>query len=102
MVQNILFQIYAVDQRILRNKTNLRFPQKYQILILEWFLKDHVTLKTGVMMLKVQLWSQDINYTLLYIHIENRWFTFILIICLISWTVFLIKYTKPGWAEEKH
>ncbi len=26
--------------------------------ILEWFLKDHVTLKTGVMMLKIQLWSQ--------------------------------------------
>ncbi len=26
-----------------------------QISILEWFLKDHVTLKTGVMMLKIQL-----------------------------------------------
>ncbi len=26
-----------------------------QIIILEWFLKDHVTLKTGVMMLKIQL-----------------------------------------------
>ncbi len=26
---------------------------------LEWFLKDHVTLKTGVMMLKIQLWSQQ-------------------------------------------
>ncbi len=24
-----------------------------------WFLKDHVTLKTGVMMLKIQLWSQE-------------------------------------------
>ncbi len=29
-----------------------------QISILEWFLKDHVTLKT-VMMLKIQLWSQQ-------------------------------------------
>jgi len=36
----------------------------HQILILEWFLKDHVTLKTGVMMLKIT----GINYTLLYIH----------------------------------
>jgi len=30
-----------------------------QILILEWFLKGHVTLKTGVMMLKIQLSSQE-------------------------------------------
>jgi len=28
---------------------------KQQIIILEWFLKDHVTLKTGVMMLKIHL-----------------------------------------------
>ena len=27
-----------------------------EIIILEWFLKDHVTLKTGVMMLKIQLY----------------------------------------------
>jgi len=27
------------------------------ISILEWLLKDHVTLKTGVMMLKIQLWQ---------------------------------------------
>jgi len=33
-----------------------------QIIILELFLKDHVTLKTGVMMLKIQLWW--INYML--------------------------------------
>jgi len=44
---------------------------EHQILILEWFLTDHVTLKTGVMMLKIT----GINYTLLDIHIENRWFT---------------------------
>jgi len=30
-----------------------------QIIILEWFLKDHVTLKTAVMMMKIQLWSQE-------------------------------------------
>jgi len=29
-----------------------------QIIILEWFLKDHVTL-TRVMMLKIQFWSQE-------------------------------------------
>ncbi len=30
-----------------------------QISILEWFLKDHVTLKTEVMMLKIQFSSQE-------------------------------------------
>jgi len=25
---------------------------EHQIIILDWFLKDHVTLKTGVMMMK--------------------------------------------------
>ncbi len=30
----------------------------------EWFLKDHVTLKTGVMMLKIQLYITEINYIL--------------------------------------
>ncbi len=38
-----------------------------QISILEWFLKDHVTLKTGVMMLKIQLYSKYIYYIILYI-----------------------------------
>ncbi len=28
-------------------------------LLCEWFLKDRVTLKTGVMMLKIQIWSQQ-------------------------------------------
>jgi len=28
--------------------------------ILEWFLKDHVTLKTGVMMLKIQLYHHTL------------------------------------------
>ncbi len=35
--------------------------------------EDHVTLKTGVMMLKIQLWS-EIKYIWKYIHIENRYF----------------------------
>jgi len=32
---------------------------EHQIIILEWFLKDHMTPKTGVMMVKIQLWSQE-------------------------------------------
>jgi len=46
------------------------FPQnhlKHQIIILEWFLKDHVTLKTGGMMLKIQLCITGINDILKYI-----------------------------------
>ncbi len=51
-----------------------------QISILEWFLKDHVTLKTEVMMLKIQIF----HHILTDIHIEN-------ILNLIISTVFLIK-----------
>ncbi len=36
--------------------------------------EDHVTLKTGVMMLKIQLRITEINYTLTDIHIENSYF----------------------------
>ncbi len=45
-----------------------------QISILEWFLKDHVTLKPGVMMLKIQRCITGINYILNYIQIENSYF----------------------------
>ncbi len=37
-------------------------------------LKDHVTLKTGVMMQKIQLRITAINYILQYIQIENIYF----------------------------
>ncbi len=37
-----------------------------------FFLKDHVTLKTGVMMLKIQICIAWINYILKYIKIENN------------------------------
>ncbi len=43
-------------------------------IILEWFLKDHVTLKTGVMILKIQLCITGIYYFLKYIQIENVYF----------------------------
>ncbi len=36
-----------------------------------WFLKDHVTLKTSVMMLKIRLCITGINYILQYSKIEN-------------------------------
>ncbi len=65
-----------------------RFAQKYEaaqlfsviIRNVSWNLhiimisEDHVTLKTGVMMLKI-LFSliSEINYTLQYIHIENTY-----------------------------
>ncbi len=45
-----------------------------QISILDWFLKDHVTLKTGVMMLKIQLCSTEINYILKHILIKSSYF----------------------------
>ncbi len=35
--------------------------------------EDHVTLKTGVMMLKIQLRITEINYSLTYILIENSY-----------------------------
>jgi len=49
-MQAILFKF----QLIIKNIKNL----KQQISILESFLKDHVTLKTGVMMPKIQLCHQ--------------------------------------------
>ncbi len=36
--------------------------------------EDHVTLKTGVMMLKIQLRITEINYILTHIQIENSYF----------------------------
>ncbi len=66
----------SIHQRILKNKM-YQFPQKYcaaqlfsTLIIIRnvsWaanqhiimISEDHVTLKTGVMMLKIQLWSQE-------------------------------------------
>ncbi len=45
-----------------------------QISILEWFLKDHVTLKTGVMILLILLICiTEINDILKYMQIENSY-----------------------------
>ncbi len=43
------------------------FLEQHIIMISE----DHVTLKTGVMMLKIQLCNTEINYILQYIQTEN-------------------------------
>ncbi len=45
-----------------------------QISILEWFLKDCVTLKTGVMLLNIQFSIKGINYIWTFIQVENRVF----------------------------
>ncbi len=57
-----------------------------QISILEGFLKDHVTLKTGVMMLKIQNCNTGINYILIYSQIEKTKSQFVTIIT--DFTVF--------------
>ncbi len=38
--------------------------------------EDHVTLKTGVMMLKIQRCITEMNYSLTHIHLENSYFNF--------------------------
>ncbi len=54
------------------------------------FLKDHVTLKTEVGMLKIQIWSQ--KYSLRNIQIENRYLKMLIIFHNIAvFIVFLIK-----------
>ncbi len=45
--------------------------QGYTIILIS---EDHVTLKTGVMMLKIQLRITEINYILKCIYIENGYF----------------------------
>ncbi len=50
------------------NKKELFLSTK--ISILEWFLNNHVKLKTGVIMLKIQLCHQGINH-IKYMQIEN-------------------------------
>ncbi len=44
-----------------------------QINILEWFLKDHMILKTGITMLKILFYITS-NYMLKYSKIENSCF----------------------------
>ncbi len=55
------FFFYLYTHQTFESQFVSQIPQKYirhDFYILEWFLKDYVTLKTGVMMLKIQIWSQ--------------------------------------------
>ncbi len=49
-------KIYSTVLNIIinNNSNNNKMFIEQQISILVWFLKDHVTLKTGVMMLKIK------------------------------------------------
>ncbi len=65
----------------MRNETRLKLftldpdLQVQQINILEWILKDHVTLKTGVMMLKIQLCITGIETVFFFLNVltPNYW-----------------------------
>ncbi len=86
-----IFQINAVTLTFCSSKNpkihESRFSQKavklFSTLIIirnvssvETFLKDHVTLKTGVMMLNNQLCIRRINSILNYIKIQNFYLKF--------------------------
>ncbi len=45
--------MYLTVLNIDNNNDNTFFFLEQEISILEWFLKDHVTLKTGVMLLNI-------------------------------------------------
>ncbi len=45
-----------------------------QQISIEWFLKDHVILKTGVIMQKIQLCFTEINYIVKNIEIKTDFF----------------------------
>jgi len=77
LITNDSRDIYNVSISNRQNAVLLNFRQKYEaaqlfstliiIIKVSWasnhhirlILKDHVTLKTGLMMLKIQLWSQE-------------------------------------------
>ncbi len=65
------FHKYISSTAAFNIDNNKKMYLEQLISILEWFLKDHVTLKTGVMMLKIQRWITGTYYILKYIQIEN-------------------------------
>jgi len=58
VMQEIQRNALSRFQKILKIKMYQSF-HKHLKRSLMWFLSDHVTLKTGVMMLKIQLWLQE-------------------------------------------
>ncbi len=59
--ENIYSTVLNIDDNNKKNGFLSRIKKKS-----EWCLKDHVTLKTGVMMLKIQLRITEINYILMF------------------------------------
>ncbi len=59
--------------------------------------EDHVTLKTEVMMLEIQLYITELNYSLTDIHIEKDVFNYNNIL---PFLYFLSNKMQPWWAEE--
>ncbi len=70
---------------------------EHQISILEWFLKDHVTLKTGVMMLKIQLCITGINYILKCIKVEFCW----IVIFQLEFKLFLLYQINAAYTIDR-
>ncbi len=63
---------HVLHKNINQQKTDLEEEEEemfleLQISILEWFPKDHVTLKTGVMTLKIQLFCHRNE-----LHLKNK------------------------------
>ncbi len=72
-----LNQCITVSTKIFSSTTFLTFLTWNVSRAAEWFLKDRVTLKTGVMMLKIQLCITGIHYILTCIIIENCFLNYI-------------------------
>ncbi len=56
--------ISSKTANIFNLENNKNCNNKDQMSILDWFLKDHITLKTRVMMLKIQRCKTEIDYIL--------------------------------------
>ncbi len=80
-----LKQLYRSFCKNIKQHNCFQIVQQEQISVLEWFLKDHVTLKTGEIMLKIQLCITEINY--IFKHIKTK----TAILQYYCFTLFLIK-----------
>ncbi len=71
LIQSDSKSIYSVIKDFSFNEMlffwTLNNNDEQKICIFEWFLKNHVTLKTAVIMLKIQFCITGINYILKYI-----------------------------------
>ncbi len=77
----LLYTIKKYHHKNIKQPFSALIIIEQQISISDWILKNHVTLKTGVMMLKIQLW-----------HHRNK-----LICCFKLQKIFLIITVVPLW-----